>query len=156
MSSLPISNISKNSVQKDTKAFFNEYYTSIINISDNELSSATSFFESKGFDKSAALTTAIILINQSKNDKVNIFTLLDSLRNLSNVKLTELVAELLNYNRTPTSVVGFRRNISVNRFEARNIIENATAEVIINTTTENNFSATGFSFDSETLTWDGD
>lgn len=156
MSSLPISNISKNAASKSTKVFFNEYYTTPINISDNELTSAISFFESKGFDNSAALTTSIILINQAKNDKVNIFTLIDSLRSLSNVKLTELVAEILNYNRRPSSVIGFKRNTSVNRFESRNIIENAVAEVVINTSTENNFSATGFSFDSETLTWDGD
>jgi len=156
MSSLPISNISKNTVSKSTKVFFNEYYTIPINISDNELTSTISFFESKGFDNSAALTTSIILINQAKNDKVNIFTLMDSLRSLSNVKLTELVAEILNYNRRPSSVIGFKRNTTVNRFESRNIIENAVAEVVINTSTENNFSATGFSFDSETLTWDGD
>lgn len=156
MSSLPITNISKNATTKSTKVFFNEYYTIPINISDNELTSTISFFESKGFESSAALTTAIILINQAKNDKVNIFTLIDSLRSLSNIKLTELVAEILNYNRRPSSVIGFKRNLNINRFESRNIIENAVAEVVINTSTENNFSATGFSFDSETLTWDGD
>jgi len=155
MTSLPIPNISKTST-KNIKVFFDRYYTTPVNLSDDEISSSIAFFESKGFEKSAALAVSIMLINQAKNDKVTLFTLLDSLRKLSEIQLNELVAEILNYNRRNSSVVGFKKPLIRKTFESRNIIETALETVVINTSTENNFSSTGFTFDSSGITWDGE
>lgn len=158
MSQLPIKNISKNKQAEpiSTKVFFDRYYSRSINLLDDDITSVTGFFESRGFDKSAALSTGIVLLNQAKNDNVNIFKLLDNIRLLSNVQLNQLVAEILNYNRSPSSVVGFRKSKLSLKTESRNIIEDSTQEIIINTSTENNFSSTGYTFDSNNITFDGE
>lgn len=155
MSNLPIRNISKNT-DKDVQLFFDTYFTKPINFSDNELNAVKSFFESRGFEESASIAVAVPILNQAKVDNVKVFELLDTLRNTTDLQLSAIVAEILNYNRKRTSVVGFRKQKTISRFESRNIIDGSPASVIINIGTESNFSATGFTFDSDTITWDGD
>lgn len=154
MSGLPIRNISKRS-DEDTRLFFDRYYTRTINFNDNDLNSIVGFFEAKGFDKSSAVAVSVTLLNQAKLDGIKIYKLLDTLRGYQDLQLSAVVAEILNYNRKRTSAVGFRRSVVENKVEKRNIIEGSPAQVTINSDIQNNFSATGFSFDSETITWDG-
>lgn len=151
---LPLRNISKRS-DDDVRLFFDRYYTKTINFNDNDLNSVVSFFESKGFDKSSAVSVSITLLNQAKIDNIKIYKLLDTLKGYQDLQLSAVVAEVLNYNRKRTSTVGFRRTVTTNKLESRNIIEGSPAPVVINSAIQNNFSATGFSFDSETITWDG-
>ena len=155
MSSLPIQNISKSS-SKDVQVFFDAYFTQSINFNDNELTSVQSFFESRGFDTTSAITVSVPILKQAKADNVKVFELLDSLRNLGTFELSEIVAEILNYNRKRTSVLGFKKINNRQSFESRNIIDGTPATVVINTDATRNFSATGFSFDSDTITWDGE
>lgn len=154
MSGLPIRNISKRS-DEEIRLFFDRYYTKPINLSDNDLNSIVSFFESRGFDKSSAVAVSITLLNQAKLDNVKVYKLLDTLKGYQELQLSAVVAEVLNYNRKKTSAVGFRRTVVENKLEKRNIIEGSPVRVTINSEIQNNFSATGFSFDSETITWDG-
>ena len=155
MSGLPIRNISKRS-DKDVTLFFDKYYEKPISLTDNDLSSVLGFFESRGFDKSAALSVSTVLLNQAKTDGVNIHTLLKSLEGLEELQLSAVIAEILNYNRKRTSAVGFKRNSNITKYEKRNIIEGTPEQVFINTNVETNFSATGFTFDSNTITFDGE
>lgn len=154
MSGLPIRNISKRS-DEEVRLFFDRYYTKPINLSDNDLNSIVGFFESRGFDKSSALSVSVTLLNQAKLDNVQIYRLLDTLKGYQDLQLSVIVAEILNYNRKRTSAVGFRRSVVENKLEKRNIIEGSPVQVVINSEIQNNFSATGFSLDSETITWDG-
>lgn len=153
-SGLPIRNVSKRS-DEDIRLFFDRYYTKPINFSDNDLNSIVGFFESKGFDKSSAVAVGITLLNQAKIDGIKIHKLLDTLNGYQDLQLSAVVAEVLNYNRKRTSAVGFKRTVVQNKLEKRNIIEGSPAPVVINSAIQNNFSATGFSMDSETITWDG-
>ena len=154
MSGLPIRNVSKRS-DEEVRLFFDRYYTKPINLSDNDLNSIVGFFESRGFDRSSALSVSVTLLNQAKLDNIKIYKLLDTLKGYQELQLSAVVAEILNYNRKRTSAVGFRRSIVENKLEKRNIIEGSPVQVIINSEIQNNFSATGFSLDSETITWDG-
>lgn len=154
MSGLPIRNISKRS-DEEVRLFFDRYYTKPINLSDNDLNSIVGFFESRGFDKSSALSVSVTLLNQAKLDNVQIYRVLDTLKGYQDLQLSVIVAEILNYNRKRTSAVGFRRSVVENKLEKRNIIEGSPVQVVINSEIQNNFSATGFSLDSETITWDG-
>jgi hypothetical protein len=154
MSGLPIRNISKRS-DEEVRLFFDRYYTRPINLSENDLNSIVSFFETRGFDKNSAVAVSITLLNQAKLDGVNIHKLLDTLKGYQDLQLSAVVAEVLNYNRKKTSAVGFRRSIVENKLEKRNIIEGSPVQITINSEIQNNFSATGFSLDSETITWDG-
>tara|TARA_B110000503_G_scaffold86895_1_gene132171 strand:- start:1314 stop:1787 length:474 start_codon:yes stop_codon:yes gene_type:complete len=153
-SGLPIRNISKGS-DEDTRLFFDRYYTKSINFADNDLNSVVGFFENKGFDKNSAIAVSITLLAQAKLDNIKIYKLLDTLKNYQDMQLTAVVAEVLNYNRKRTSAVGFKRTSFDNKTEKRNIIEGSIPNVVINIDTQNNFSSTGFTFDSDTITWDG-
>lgn len=153
-SALPIRNISKKS-DADVRLFFDRYYTKPININDNDLNSVVGFFEKRGFDKSSATAVGITLINQAKLDGVDVFKLLDTLNKYQDLQLSAIVAEVMNYNRKRTSAVGFKRTTTQNKLEKRNIIDGSPVQVVIDSQLQNNFSATGFSFDSGTITLDG-
>jgi|SaaInl59LU_5_DNA_1037362.scaffolds.fasta_scaffold77121_1 hypothetical protein len=153
-SGLPVRNITKRS-DEDVRLFFDKYLTKSINFNDNDLNSVVGFFENKGFDKSSAISVSIVMIQQAKLDNIKVFKLLDTLKGYQDIQLSAVVAEVLNYNRKRTSAIGFKKENTDNRLEKRNIIEGSPAPVIINSEVENNFSATGFTFDSRTNTWDG-
>ena len=89
-----------------TIEFFNNYYDRPIDVDNNVLISAKSFFEKRGFGKSAAETVAGIVLSQAKKDNLNPLQILDTLANLDNVQISGLVAEILNYNRFKTSNLG--------------------------------------------------
>jgi hypothetical protein len=121
MSSLPIPNISKRS-NKGVHLFFDTYYNTQINLSDNELSVVIAFFEDAGFDKTAAIAVSTLLLRQAKNENIKVFELLDTLKTIDSTRLSSIVAEILNYNRKRTSVVGFRKQKNAT-IETRNILE---------------------------------
>lgn len=154
-SELPIRNISKRS-DRDITLFFDKYYSRPVSLTDNDLTTVVGFFESKGFDKSASLSVGTVLLNQAKTDKVDVYTLLQSLKGLEDLKLSAVIAEILNYNRKRTSAVGFKKDTRITKYEKRNIIEGTPEQVFINTNVQTNFSATGFTFDSDTITFDGE
>ena len=60
-------------------------------------------------------------MQQAKIDDIKIFTLLDTLKGFDEVKLSAVVAEVLNYNRLSTSVLGFKNTTATNTLEKRNI-----------------------------------
>ena len=122
MSSLPIPNISKRS-DKGVQLFFDTYYNTQINLLDNELSVVISFFEEAGFEKTAAVAVGTVLLRQAKNENIKIFELIDTLKTLDGTKLSSVVAEILNYNRKRTSVVGFRKQKVKKTIESRYILE---------------------------------
>ena len=122
MSSLPIPNISKRS-DKGVQLFFDTYYNTQINLLDNDLSVVISFFEEAGFEKTEAVAVGTVLLRQAKNENIKIFELIDTLKTLDGTKLSSVVAEILNYNRKRTSVVGFRKQKVKTTIESRNILE---------------------------------
>lgn len=120
MSSLPLEKITKGS-DKDTRLFFDRYFTKSISYTSNELDSVVSFFQKRGFDESSATAVSVVLINQAKLDKIAVFKLIDSLNKLDDLKLSVIVAEVLNFNRSKTSSLGFKRQASTLKKERRNI-----------------------------------
>jgi len=106
-----------------TKDFFNSYYTEGISLSSNDIDAAIGFFQSRGFDISAASAVSATLLSQSKVEKVNIFKILDTLKGLNSLQLNRIVSEILNYNRLNISTLGYRLDTSTNnQYETRNVI----------------------------------
>jgi hypothetical protein len=103
------------------KQFFDRYFTDSLEFSASQVDAVVGFFENRGFDKTAAVSTSIVLLEQAKLDSINIFQLLDTLKGLSDVQLSEIVTEILNYKRPRTSSLGFREAIGVEQFEQRNV-----------------------------------
>jgi len=120
MSSLPKEKPNNYSDKGVTK-FFNNYFSKQLTFPTNQVDAVITFFEKRGFDKSASIAVGSVLLQQAKLDGINVFKLLDTLKGLSEVQLSAVVTEILNYNRAKTSTLGYKRDTSVNKFEKRNI-----------------------------------
>ncbi len=118
-SSLPIQ---AQSNDKNVTEFFDKYFTKKLEFSTNEVDAVIAFFESRGFDRSAAISTGTILLQQAKLDDIKVFVLLDTLKDFNETKLSAVVAEVLNYNRINTSTLGFKSKAVVDTLEKRNVV----------------------------------
>lgn len=112
---------SQNSEKKVTQ-FFDNYFTEKLSFPTNEVDAVIGFFEKRGFEKSGAISTATVLLNQAKLDNVKVFELLDTLKGLDNIQLSTVVTEILNYNRLRSSTLGFRLTTNVDTAEKRNVV----------------------------------
>ena len=108
--------------QKVNKVF-DQYFTASQNFPSNEVDAVVGFFENRGFEKVAAVSTATTLLSQARLDNVKVFELLDTLKGLEAVQLSAVVAQVINYNRPSTSTIGFTRDSQDNLTEKRNIME---------------------------------
>lgn len=106
----------------NVKKFFNQYFTKQLEFPSNQIDAVVGFFENRNFDKTAAVSTATVLLEQSKLDNIDVFQLLDTLKGLSEVELSRIVAEVLNYKRPRSSSLGFKTRNQVDAFEKRNIV----------------------------------
>jgi len=103
-----------------TRLFFDQYGAKPNEYKAVEVDATVAFFEGAGFDKDASIVAAITLLQQAKREATNIFETLDTLNRLPSVKLSQLVAEILNNKRVPTSALGFRTETNTN-LKAREI-----------------------------------
>jgi hypothetical protein len=103
------------------KLFFNRYFTDQISFPAEQIDAIVGFFKKRGFDDQAASSTSIVLLQQAKLDDVNPFELLDTLTGLTEVQLSAVVTEVLNYNRQKISTLGYRKPESGDLIEKRNI-----------------------------------
>lgn len=113
-------------VEKDsadqTKRFFNTYFNAPLSFSANEVDAVLGFFESRDFEKSAAQSISTVLMQQAKIDGVKVFELLDTLKGLNSIQLSNVVTEIMNYNREKISTIGYKVDQVADRTEARNIL----------------------------------
>jgi hypothetical protein len=106
----------------ETKEFFNQYLTQSTSYPSNQVDAVIGFFENRKFEKSAAIAVATSLLQQAKIDNVNVFVLLDTLKGLTQVQLSDIVANVLNYNRQKISTLGFKVQSKFEKTEKRNIV----------------------------------
>ena len=107
---------------KRVTAFFDKYFTGKLEFASNEVDAVIAFFEKRGFEKAAAISTGSILLQQAKLDGIKVFVLLDTLKGFDEAKLSAVVAEVLNYNRLNTSVLGFKNTTATSTLEKRNVV----------------------------------
>ena len=104
-----------------TKLFFDVYGKPANEYASNDVSAAIAFFESKGFDRDAAITVSSVILEQAKADQLPVYSILESIKGFNSLELNALVTEILNNNRPRTSSLGFRAE-SVDKSEiTRNI-----------------------------------
>ena len=113
----------KKTSDERVKKLFGQYFTGTQNFPSNEVDAVVGFFENRGFEKVAAVSTATTLLSQARLDNVKVFELLDTLKGLEAVQLSAVVAQVINYNRPSTSTIGFTRDSQDNLTEKRNIME---------------------------------
>lgn len=113
---------SANSSSDATVKYFNDYYTYPVELDNSTFQAMVGFFEKRGWDKTAAEFTTSIIMGQAKKDNFNANQLLDTIYGLDSVKLSSLVAEILNYNRFKTSQLGLYTGPVLSDEVQRNII----------------------------------
>lgn len=106
----------------ETTEYFDSYYSKNIAYKVSEVDAVIGYFLKRNFDQTAAINTAIILLEQASNSKIPAFKLIDTLKGLSDVQLSNIVAQILNFNRENTSAIGYRIIKNENLFDKRNII----------------------------------
>jgi hypothetical protein len=116
---IPITNTDS---AQPVKNFFNKYFVEPISFPAQDVDAVIGFFEKRNFDRIAAINISTILLQQARLDNVNIFQLLDTLKGLTELQLSNIVTEILNVNRSKISTLGFKVDDSRNQFEKRNIV----------------------------------
>ena len=91
-----------------TNLYFDTYGEAPLEFASTDVSATVGFFTSLGFDDDAAQISAMTILRQAKIDGTPVFELLDTLRSFNAAQMSQLVAEILNNNRVPTSALGFR------------------------------------------------
>jgi hypothetical protein len=111
-----------NNSSQEVKQFFDKYYINQISFPSSQIDAVVGFFLQNGFDAESARSTGIVLLNQAREDSVNVFELIDTLKTLSDVQLSQVVAQILNAYREKVSVLGYRVAGIVDEYESRNIL----------------------------------
>ena len=110
------------SSSQEIRQFFDKYFSQKISFPAEQIDAMVGFFLKRNFDAESARSIAIILLNQAKIDSVSPFKLLDTLKTLTDVQLSQIVAQVLNSYRENTSLLGYRIAEATNTFESRNIL----------------------------------
>mgnify|MGYP001024466616 FL=1 len=119
MSNIPKQN---NDSNQPVKEFFNEYFNETIAFPSNDVDAVVGYFESRGFDRTASISTATVILQQAKIDGVKVFELIDTLQGMDKVQLSYIVTEILNHNRSNTSSLGYKVKTENSLSEKRNIV----------------------------------
>jgi len=119
-SNLPLDTLTDSTTE--VKQFFDKYYTTKVSFPSNQIDAVVGFFVKNGFDKQSATSTGIVLLNQARIDNVSVFELIDSLKALNDVQLSQVVAQILNSYREKTSLLGYRIAQTTDEYESRNIL----------------------------------
>lgn len=106
----------------EVRQFFDKFYTNTVSFPANQIDAVLGFFLKHGFDEQSARSTSIVLLNQARADGINVFQLIDTLKALSDVQLSQVVAQVLNAYREKVSLLGYRVAPLVDDYETRNIL----------------------------------
>ena len=120
-----MSNLPKNTPSDSAdrvRKFFNTYNQASLSYKSNEVDAVIGYFLKRGFSEVSAINTAGVLLEQSKRDSVPVFKLIDTLKGINDVHLSNIVAQIINANRRKTSSVGYRQQSENLLFDQRNII----------------------------------
>jgi hypothetical protein len=100
----------------------NQYNDLPVQLHNDTLTAMKGLLSNKGFSDESAENIAITIMMQAKRDSFNPMNVLDSMKTLGNIELSQLVSEILNFNRFKTSVLGTTQNITPVEVVKRNIL----------------------------------
>jgi hypothetical protein len=93
-----------------------------VELDQNTLTAMKGMLVNRGFSVDAAESISTTIIIQAVRDRYNPMTILDSMKKLNENDLSQIIAEVLNYNRFKTSVLGSVQNITPVDSVKRNIL----------------------------------
>jgi len=105
-----------------TLKVFDAYNNAPITVDVATYDAMVGFFGSRGFGDDSAQSMAYVIIKQAISDGYKPFELLDTLKGLSDIQLSGLITEILNYNRFKTSILGTASSFTPTNDVSRNIV----------------------------------
>ena len=111
-------NLDKTIEKLTSTQYENEYQFNV-----GEYDAAIAFFVKRGFGRTAAESTAYIILQQAKIDSVTPQEILDKLTYADPVQLSELITIVLNANRYKSSRLGVRQTRTTKETVSRNILD---------------------------------
>lgn len=118
--SLPQSSLANSSTEM--KNILDKLYMTEIAFPSNQIDAVLGFFLKRGFSEQAAKSISITLLNQAREDNINVFQVIDKLKYLSDEQLMQMITEVVNVYRNKTSILGFKIVSNSETLESRNII----------------------------------
>lgn len=120
------SNLPPNTTQTDSstpvRTFFDNYFNVPTSFPADQVDAVVGFFQKRGFDTISSNSTAVVILQQARTDNVDVFTLIDTLKGLTDVQLSAVVTEILNISRQRISALGYRQDDNGDYLEKRNIL----------------------------------
>jgi hypothetical protein len=107
---------------KKTLDYFNNYNTTPLEFSSNEIDQIVGFFTSNGFSKESADLISSIFLEESKKTNLSVLSLLNSLKTQQGLDINESIALILNKYRSSTSRLGFKSNSDLPISIKRNLL----------------------------------
>lgn len=111
-----------NDSTKSTIQIFDAYSTAPFTVETATYDAMVGFFESRGFGEDSAQSFSYIILKQAYVDGHNPFQLIETLKGLQDIELSNLITELLNYNRFKTSSLGSASPFTPLEEVSRNIL----------------------------------
>ena len=106
-------------VQKLTTTNYQDDYQ----FNAGEYDATIAFFVRRGFTRTAAESTAYVILSQAKIDNIRPAEILDKLTYADPAQLSEIITIILNANRYKSSRLGVRQTLVTKETVSRNIID---------------------------------
>ena len=105
-----------------TNKTFDQYNDIPVQLDNETLTAMKGLLSNRGFSEESAENISITIMMQARRDNFNPMNVLDSMRALGQIEMSQFVSEILNFNRYKTSVLGSVQAITPVDFVKRNIV----------------------------------
>ena len=113
----------KDNLDKTIEKLTTSSYEEEFQFNAGEYDAAVAFFVKRGFSRTAAESTAYVILAQAKIDSVSPAEIIDKLTYATPAQLSELITIILNANRYKSSRLGVRQTLTTSGTVSRNIID---------------------------------
>ena len=113
----------KDNLDKTIEKLTTTSYQSDYEFNVGEYDATIAFFVKRGFGRTAAESTAYVILSQAKIDSVSPQAILDQLASSSEAQLSELITIVLNSSRYKSSRLGVRQTLATKDTVSRNILD---------------------------------
>ena len=113
----------KEDLEKTIEKLTSTSYQTNYEFNVGEYDATIAFFVKRGFTRTAAESTAYVILAQAKIDDVRPTEILDKLTYADEAQLSEIITIILNANRYKSSRLGVRQTLTTKETVSRNLID---------------------------------
>lgn len=103
---------SAGSSSDQTISQFENYNDKPAELNQNTLTAMIGFLVNRGFSKESSETISLTILTQAKRENYNPMALIETMKKLNDNEMSAIIAEVLNFNRFKTSMLGSVQNIA--------------------------------------------